>query len=95
MQGEILSMAFDAGLMHPAQQRNELKEKAVERFAALVAAHTKEEIKRTSITILQDGEAAVLAEREACAKVCEELGEKGYVAEGCAAAIRARGNDAS
>jgi hypothetical protein len=29
-------------------------------------------------------------EREACAKVCDELGEKGYVAEGCAAAIRAR-----
>lgn len=32
------------------------------------------------------------AEREACAKVCDELGEKGYVAEGCAIAIRTRGN---
>ena len=30
-------------------------------------------------------------ENEACAQLCEELGEKGYVAEGCAAAIRARG----
>lgn len=42
-------------------------------------------------------EAAVLAEREACAKVCEELGresgsdhEAGGMFE-CAAAIRARG----
>jgi hypothetical protein len=30
-------------------------------------------------------------EREACANVCDELGEKGYVAEGCAKAIRERG----
>jgi len=38
------------------------------------------------------GELVAAAEREACAKVCDELGEKGYVAEGCAQAIRARRN---
>lgn len=35
----------------------------------------------------------IAAEREACAKLCDELGEKGYVAEGCAQAIRARGQE--
>ena len=38
---------------------------------------------------------AIEAEREACANVCDELGEKGYVAEGCAKAIRARGEPTS
>jgi hypothetical protein len=38
-------------------------------------------------------EAAVLAEREACAEVCDRFAENeaGFVAEDCAAAIRARG----
>ena len=40
-------------------------------------------------------EAAVLAEREACAKVCEEMsnpfGYANLTAEDCAATIRARG----
>lgn len=38
-------------------------------------------------------EEAAKREREACAKICDELGEKGYVAEGCAKAIRARGDN--
>ena len=40
-------------------------------------------------------EAAVLAERDACAKVCEEMVETDglYQAEYCAAAIRARGEN--
>ena len=36
--------------------------------------------------------AAVAAEREACAKVCEEWGAWNNVAADCAAAIRARGD---
>jgi hypothetical protein len=35
--------------------------------------------------------AAVEAEREACAKVCDDLVLHQYSASGCAAAIRARG----
>jgi hypothetical protein len=35
--------------------------------------------------------AAIAAEREACAKVCEELVLDQYGARGCANAIRARG----
>ena len=38
-------------------------------------------------------EAAVLAEREACAKVCDEMDHNGVmIAADCAAAIRARRN---
>jgi len=59
---------------------NELKE-----FAVLVAAKlfTYDQVKAHI-------QAAVLSEREACAKVCDDIGEisDGY---GCAAAIRARG----
>ena len=36
-------------------------------------------------------EAAVLAEREACAKVCEEMWDDGNPSQEFAAAIRARG----
>jgi hypothetical protein len=35
------------------------------------------------------------AEREACAKVCDDLVLHQYSASGCAVAIRARGNDAN
>jgi len=35
---------------------------------------------------------AVEAEREACAKVCDEMGPCGFTGESCAEAIRARGN---
>jgi hypothetical protein len=44
-------------------------------------------------------ESAILAEREACAKLCEEHGQKRvvlehqYISKQCAAAIRARGQE--
>ena len=37
-------------------------------------------------------EAAILAEREACAMVCDDMGPCGFTGESCAEAIRARGN---
>jgi hypothetical protein len=48
-------------------------------------------------TYADEIKAAVLAEREACAKVCDELvlahpGRADLTADQCAAAIRARGN---
>jgi hypothetical protein len=78
------------------------------RFATLVAAHTLANIDPSSFTSYQEGyEAGRLAEREACAKVCEKIVGRpaGYNGqwEGygntetymtgyeCAAAIRARG----
>jgi len=40
---------------------------------------------------IEQAESAVAAEREACAKVCDDLVLHQYSASGCAAAIRARG----
>ena len=78
-QDEIIRMAVECQLLN-ASNREGLYAQAIERFAALVAAH----------------------EREACAKVCDEIERhkweiltKGGKLEGlspidCAAAIRAR-----
>jgi hypothetical protein len=49
--------------------------------------HMLEEIERLKL----EAEAAVLAEREACAKVCEAMNKYMDDGEECAAAIRARG----
>jgi hypothetical protein len=38
-------------------------------------------------------EGAIAAEREACAKACDELVLDQYSAKGCAEAIRARGQE--
>jgi hypothetical protein len=35
---------------------------------------------------------AIADEREACAKVCDDMGPCGFTGESCAEAIRARGN---
>lgn len=71
-QDEIIRMAREAGLLEEGEAWVSPHQEAMERFAALVAAH----------------------EREACAKVCEELnaehGEHPEWAFTCAAAIRAR-----
>jgi hypothetical protein len=41
----------------------------------------------------EDLQAAVLAEREACAKLCDDIAQyDGYIAAACAEEIRARGN---
>jgi hypothetical protein len=85
----------------------------IERFAALVAAAECERndayIKSLHesvswqaervIACLKALEKAVLAEREACAKVCDEVGERRlhsmhkHTSSECAAAIRARGQE--
>jgi hypothetical protein len=70
----------------------------IEHFAELVRADEREriieknkpEIEKVNAYI-KDLEQAVLAEREACAKVCEEWGAWNKTAQGCAADIRARG----
>ncbi|MGI9143349.1 MAG: hypothetical protein ACR2IJ_09205 [Fluviibacter sp.] len=100
-QDEIISLAMESGLSGIGE-RNMI---AIERFATLIAAHEREkqpehfakaiaELVECCKVLAEENEAAVLAEREACAKVCEELrDEDGYDACNmeCAAAIRARG----
>jgi DNA repair ATPase RecN len=71
-----------------------------EKFAALVASAERERIKQANAqeierinSHIKKLENAVKAEREACAKVCDDLDKmRGYsYADKCAAAIRARG----
>jgi hypothetical protein len=102
---DIIRMALEAGLVKPSHPFNPwgASQEALERFAVLVAAAEREAIKWNSIhschadcqnpacVIVRE---AVAAEREACAKVCEDI-DKEYdgedvLATWCAAAIRAR-----
>ena len=98
-QDEIIRMAEEAGLAFGSDEYPDIWQtymnvgrEEIERFAALVAAHERKLV----MDLLHGAEqAAVLAEREACAKVCEEL--KNYYGVGtdmelCAAAIRSRNN---
>ena len=94
-QDEIIRMAEEAGLAFGSDEYPDIWQtymnvgrEEIERFAALVAAHERKLV----MDLLHGAEqAAVLAEREACAKVCEEWGAFNDVAQKCAAAIRARG----
>ena len=83
-QDEIIRMAREVWGERAILPFNELKA-----FAALVAAHEAEKW-RQALPIAMD--AMMLQEREACAEVCDRFAENeaGFVAEDCAAAIRAR-----
>jgi len=68
----------------------------LKRFADLVRADEREEFQRWFDAVTAQHKAEILAEREACAKVCYELPWKdgGHIPSNLAfaAAIRARGN---
>ena len=97
-QDEIIRMAREAGFEElygwkddgSCEVSYELFVSDLERFAALVAAHEREELTGELINEAQlEVQRAVLAEREACAKVCEGISQ-GSTRYDCAAAIRAR-----
>lgn len=81
---EIANEAFDESSFTDAE---------VLRFAALVAAKVFQDGYEKGVAVFNE---AVWIEREACAKVCDELSNKhtweGCYADECAHAIRARGN---
>ena len=98
-QEDIIRMAREAGLIVDANQSGF---DSVEAFAALVRADEREQgqkwfdavLEQHRINVLAERSAGVKAEREACAKLCEELGmatngmyERNHE---CATAIRAR-----
>ena len=96
-QDEIIRMAREAGISMPSDCSELWCEwSKFERFAALVAAHEREKFQAYVDQVKADREfsvlAAVLAEREACAKVVETTHATGLqsIREACAAAIRAR-----
>ena len=87
----VVSEAYDAGFM------NLFTSKLI-RFAALVASAERESLRESfRVVTAAEASAAILHEREACAKVCEEttaswtqhLYNEGCI--DCAKAIRARG----
>ena len=101
---DIISMARKAGGDDWGIFQDFMPE--IERFAALVAEAEREAIKWNSIHSCHDDcqnpacvivREAVEAEREACAKVCDDIDNEyegeDVLAAWCAAAIRARGNN--
>jgi len=89
---DIVKMAHEAGLVMPTAGITENQWKSLEIFADLVALAER---KRTWLPAdWLDYEKNIAAmEREACAKVCEKVGEHQPITpRHCAAAIRARRN---
>ncbi len=97
-QDKIIEMAVQAGIAKDIVDID-----IMERFAKLVAEHERERIKQANAPEIERVNAhikqledAVLAEREACAKVCESLrdlqiyADKQEAQNDCATAIRAR-----
>lgn len=81
---QIIQMARDCKMPYDFVTNEIVGIEKLELFAALVAAAERDKW-MDRIAILIRGE------REACAKVCEGRQQEGLRLEGCAAAIRARG----
>lgn len=88
----IIELAVEAGIIVKSNKFNIMgtAPEAIERFATLVAAHERN---KYLDKLAEAIDLSVKAEREACAEVCDRFAENetGFVAEDCAAAIRARG----
>ena len=98
-QNEIIEMAEQAGVAFSSDDYPDIwgvhmhvGKQEIETFAKLVAAKAFQNGYEKGIAAFNE---AVLIEREACAKLCDELSDKhtweGCYADECATAIRARG----
>ena len=107
-QDEIIRMAREAGLIQYVQVEKTCVSNALERFADLVVAHEAKEHLKMLENLREETKAHCLQgmaeayemgkqdEREACAKVCEQIDTAAFGSErpapnDCAAAIRSRG----
>ncbi len=82
---DIIRMANEAGIIHP-----EMVYQTLERFAALVASAERESLRESfRVVTAAEASAAILHEREACARLCEQDDSMRWA--GAANAIRARG----
>ena len=92
---DIIRLAREAGIVNSWDLN--WQDKIIERFAALVASAEREVSEHKFIRLqslmnireTQPNKPCCLAEREACAKVCEDSVE--YAGDTLAEAIRARG----
>ena len=92
---DIIRMARDAGISIRAHyDETGSTPQELERFAALVAAAVMLKVVEVQCANeREDYKRGRDHEREACAKVCEDMDHNGVmIAADCAAAIRARGN---
>ena len=87
MTRDTIDMAREAGSQEygPLTRNWSFELTQLKAFEALVRADERDKWMERAHTM-------ILGEREACAKVCEGRLEEGLNFEGCAAAIRARGN---
>jgi hypothetical protein len=100
-QDDIIEMAkqvCDIAIDNRGRHTFVCDEYGLEAFAKLVAQHERERIKVANAPEIErinahikELEDAVLAEREACAKVCEEYADDSRTGITCAEVIRARG----
>ena len=98
MKEDIIRMARESGIIQP-----EIVFTHLERFAALVAVQVEATWQNRYLKLMdlmkaregQPNKPCCLAEREACAKVCEELDawNEDDPGSSAAAAIRARGQE--
>lgn len=79
---DIIDKIFD-------QVMDEVCDDPVRRFAELILEQERKEAAEHYLKLIRD---CVATEREACAKLCEEMYEEGSNAWGCVEAIRAREN---
>ena len=96
-QDEIIEMAREAGFSIDDLYPN-ASIKEIERFAILVASFTWREQALSEVQkvgqVIEEIQAAVLAEREACAGLCDvQASTVAASAEVCAEAIRARSKE--
>ena len=95
-QDEIIEMAQECNLIGMRPHLDGIYSESLIAFADLVAAKaTEEAYARANASWTLMCKKMVAIEREACAKVCDELSDKhtweGSYADECAQAIRARG----
>lgn len=93
---EMAYKVFDVETDDRGRQTFSIDTYGIERFAELVRADEREQGQRWFDAVTAQHKQAILAEREACAKVCYELPWKdmGHIPSNLAfaAAIRARSN---
>jgi hypothetical protein len=101
---DTIDMAREAGAIHIHKQPKEFAivgNGSIKAFEAIVRADERESMQTESEAdkviieyheaTIKRLEAGILAEREACAKVCEEYADDVRTGVTCAKAIRARG----
>jgi stage V sporulation protein SpoVS len=92
---EVLRISKEGVWANPDFTADETAKKVLEildvHVKAIVNAAVEQERKEFAVHAIDIARKAIEEEREACAKICDDMGPCGFTGESCAAAIRARG----